>query len=154
SYTLEVFADTQPPLVTVTANTNPARIGESVTFLVQASDNVAIQSKTLSVAGKQTALDGSGRATVTFNQPGQIEVAAIATHTSGNPANATLTLQVIDPSNANAPKVFFTELRMRLPPGSATPYRSIPLQGPIVVTSFTDVFGTVQDGDLDYYTLS
>lgn len=139
SFEIEVLPDTVAPVVQLFVSANPAIIGFEVIFLVQATDNIAVESRSLTIDGTPVALDASGRTTFLLEIAGFFDVVAAATDTSGNVGTDTLELVVIDPSDVNAPVVEITS------PADES-----------VVTTFTDIIGTVDDPDdnLVDYTLS
>jgi RHS repeat-associated protein len=98
SYPLTVQADTQAPVVSLTVNPNPVDVGGQASFIVSATDNVGVQSVSLTVNGTVVALDPSGRASMVMTQTGQFSVVASASDASGNVGQATATLQVINPA--------------------------------------------------------
>src|SRR5262249_45455334 len=136
-YDINVLVDQAAPRVRVVVTQNQVNIGGSVTFLVQATDDVAVASLVLTVDGTPVALDRNGRATFTATQAGLFDVVATATDGSGNTSTARVELQVTDPRDTQAPVVEITS-----PENDA------------VVTTFTDIIGTVSDDNLVRYTLS
>jgi RHS repeat-associated protein len=135
-FDLTVSADTEAPRVGIAVSGNPVDLGASVTFIVLASDNVAVTGRTLTIAGAAVALDATGRATVTMNQAGPLEVVAQASDAAGNAGSATGTLVVIDRGDVEAPDVDILA----------------PLDD-AVITAPVDVVGTANDANLLFYTL-
>ena len=84
SYSLTVTPDTEAPRVTLSASTNQINPGGEVVFQVRATDNVGVESLTLTVGGEAVALDTEGRANVVMDQPGLIDTVATATDAAGN----------------------------------------------------------------------
>jgi RHS repeat-associated protein len=136
TFDVQVSTDTQPPQVSLVMSANPADIGTPVTFIVSATDDVAVQSLTLTVGGTPLPLDANGQATMTASQVGQLAVVATATDPAGNQGTASDTLTVINPQVTTAPEVAITA----------------PADG-AVITSPTDVTGTANDPNLLSYTL-
>jgi RHS repeat-associated protein len=136
SFTLNVQADTQAPQVTLQFSENPANLGDTVTVLASATDNVAVQTLNVTVGGTPLALDADGSGSLVVSQAGQFPVVATATDPSGNVGTATATLIVIDPHVTGAPTVAFTT----------------PADGD-VISAPTDVIGTASDPHLLFYTL-
>lgn len=136
-YTITVAVDSQSPRVTLAASENPVNIGGQVTFLIRATDDIAVASLLLTVNGTPVGLDRNGRGAFLASQAGLFDAVATATDTSGNVSTSRLSLHVTDPSDVNAPTVEITS-----PEDDA------------VVTTFTDITGTVNDDNLVEYTLS
>lgn len=107
SYDLTVNADTLAPKVNLFVSKPQAALGDEVTFVVQATDNVAVSALTLTVGGKQVALDAQGRAKVLINTAGEVQAVATATDAAGNIGTAASTLRAIDPFDADAPVLAF-----------------------------------------------
>jgi RHS repeat-associated protein len=136
SFTLNVQADTQAPQVTLQFSENPANLGDTVTILATATDNVAVQTLNVTVGGTPLALDADGSGSLVVSQAGQFPVVATVTDPSGNVGTASATLIVIDPHVTGAPNVAFTT----------------PADGD-VISAPTDVIGTASDPNLLFYTL-
>src|SRR5262249_31403382 len=64
SFTGTVTADTEAPQVTLFVSENPADLGDSVTVVVSATDNVAVSNLTLTENGVPVAIDDNGRAII------------------------------------------------------------------------------------------
>ena len=136
NYDLTVVADTQPPQVAIKASPNPANIGEPVTFNVSTSDNISVQSLSLTLGGQPVSLSGDGTASRAFATPGPIEAVATVFDAAGNSNRASLRLEVIDRSDREAPTVAFTS------PGNDE-----------VITKPVSITGTAQDSNLLFYKL-
>ena len=138
SYDLVVMPDLQTPLVDLLITVNPASLGEPVTFVVSATDNIGVVSKGLTINGWPFALDSAGRMTLLADPVGEYEIVASATDAAGNTGLATTTFSVFDFSDQQAPDVDITS------PADQE-----------VVTSPVDVIGTADDPDdnLLYYRL-
>jgi hypothetical protein len=106
-----------------------------VTLFVNATDNVAIASLQLTVGGVPVAIDGNGLASITLNQVGDVVATATAKDLAGNVGTGSFTINVIDPTDVNAPVV-------ELPS----------LSGQVFTAPF-DVIGTVSDTNLKQYVL-
>jgi hypothetical protein len=132
-FMLTVSADTEAPKVVVLPNLNPIAKGTAVTLFVNATDNVAIASLQLTVGGVPVAIDGNGLASITLNQVG--DVVATAKDLAGNVGTGSFTINVIDPTDVNAPVV------------------SLPNLSGQVFTALFDVIGTVSDTNLKQYVL-
>ncbi len=133
SYDLSVIADIQAPKVSVIASQTTANIGDSVTFRVNATDNLRVAGRTLNVNGAPVVLDAYGQATVTLNQAGAISAIATAVDEAGNSGQATMSVQVIDPTNAHSPDISLD--LSNIPTG--------------VITEPVDILGSVTDPDND-----
>ncbi|QUY45864.1 putative Ig domain-containing protein [Acaryochloris marina] len=138
TYNLVVTVDQEAPLVSLfQSQSGQVDLGDTVTLVVQASDNVGVEQLSLSIDGTPIALDATGRATVTVEALGAIDAVATATDAAGNIGTDTVTLTGIDPNDVDAPVVAFTSLT----PGD-------------IFTTATDILGTVTDTNLLSYTLS
>ena len=134
-FTLTVVADTQAPQVTVNLSENPANVGDTVTITVSATDNVAVATLGLTVAGQPLSLDAHGSATYTASAIGRVAIIGTATDAAGNVGTQENDLVVRDPNDHTPPTVSFTI-------GNGAP-----------ITSPIDVTGTASDPNLIGYTL-
>ncbi|MBI3467959.1 MAG: putative Ig domain-containing protein, partial [Planctomycetes bacterium] len=142
AFQITVLPDTTDPTVRLAASATlvddagrlVVDLNATVLLQVQASDNVGIAARGLTVGGIALALDASGSASLVLTQPGVIQAVATATDAAGNMGTATVTLRVRDPNDADAPFVEITS------PDQA--------QTDNVVTYLTDVIGSVQDDNL------
>jgi Domain of unknown function (DUF6531)/Putative Ig domain len=137
AFDLNVVADTQAPLVTVSYTANPVNVGQDVSIILTATDNVGVALLTLTVNGQPIVLDALGQATIATTSVGSFSVVATAIDAAGNQRQATDTLTVIDPTIVGQPLVAIT-----------TPADFDQITAPIAVT------GTVDDPNLVSYTLS
>ena len=64
SFNLVVNPDTQAPVVNLRINPNPINVGQPATIIAQATDNVGVVSRALTINGVAVPLDSQGRATV------------------------------------------------------------------------------------------
>jgi Putative Ig domain len=137
TYNLEVLADNLAPTINLVRGTNIANIGETISFQVQATDNVGIKSTQLLIDNQAVTLDSNGVGTYKVTTAGLVTAQAIVTDINGNTSTATTTTNIIDPSDIQAPNV------------------SLDLSGIVngIITGRTDIKGTVTDTNLDYYTL-
>jgi fibro-slime domain-containing protein/RHS repeat-associated protein len=133
TFQLTVVTDTQAPVVELVALPLRVERGEQVTFLVRASDNVGVESLTLTVNGQAVALDGRGAATVTMSQAGTITAVATAKDAQGLTGTTSASVFVFDPDNL-APTVALTA-----PTGGS------------VITTVTPILGSISD---DAYPVS
>ncbi len=136
-YNLVVAADTEAPKVRLIANYDLVNLGESITFQARATDNTKVAGLQLLINGTAVVLDANGMARFTPTQAGTIIAKAIATDSAGNVGQATFDVAVIDTSDVSAPDV-------SLNLGAIA-------QGTVSAT--VDIKGTVNDDNLDYYTL-
>ena len=136
SYTLSIQTDLEAPQVQIQPSENPAQIGSTVTILVASVDDVGIETLTLTANGAALPLDATGRATVRSDTPGAFSLTATATDAVGNQATDQLTLSFIDPSIVGDPEVSIT-----------SPSVDRIVTGPI------NIIGSVNDPDLNFYTL-
>jgi RHS repeat-associated protein len=135
-FDLAIVPDSEAPKVSVSVTSNPVDVGDSVTFTVVATDNVNVRSLKLTLNGSPIGLDSNGRATVAMNQVGTIVVVASALDGAGNVGQASASLEVIDPTDTEAPEVDLTS-----PEADA------------ILTARTDIIGTVTDNNLLDYVL-
>ena len=136
SYNLSVVADTSAPKVNLIASNNTANLGDSVTFTVNAVDNVKVESLGLTINGTPVVLDAQGKATVKLNNLTPITAIATAKDAAGNVGNATQVVRAIDTADVNAPII------------------NISLADDVDVSAPLVIRGTITDSNLDYYTLS
>jgi RHS repeat-associated protein len=135
SYNLSVVADTSAPKVNIVASKNTVNIGDSVTFTVNAVDNVKVESLGLTVNGTPVVLDAQGQASVKVNNLGNFTAVATALDAAGNAGTATQTVAAIDTSDVNAPVI------------------NISWEDDAEITAPVNITGTISDSNLAYYTL-
>ncbi|MGB8688318.1 MAG: putative Ig domain-containing protein, partial [Microcoleus sp.] len=135
SYNLSVVADTTAPKVNLIASKNAANVGESVTFTVNAVDNLKVESLGLTINGTPVVIDAQGKATVKLNNSTPITAIATAKDSAGNAGTATQTVAAIDPTDVNAPVI------------------NIALEDDAEITAPFNITGTISDSSLAYYTL-
>lgn len=141
SYGITVQADTDAPRVTLGVSTNLANPGDTVRFLVQASDNVGVTAMTLTVGGQSVALDDTGRASLVLSQPGVYQAVATARDAAGNVGtSAPFELRVFDTSDTA-----FPDVQILSPRPDRTDHQ---------VTYLTDIIGSVSDANLEYWQLA
>ncbi|EHJ09603.1 RHS repeat-associated core domain-containing protein [Crocosphaera watsonii] len=135
SFTLEVVADTLAPMVRVNPSVQPVNLGQSVTLYVRATDNIGVSTLSLTVNGQAVSLDGNGLYTFTPDTVGTIEAIATATDAAGNSQSAITTFEVLDFSDEDAPII------------------NLPAFSEDTITNPTEIIGTVNDDNLQYYSL-
>jgi RHS repeat-associated protein len=135
-YTLTVLADTDAPQVTLLVSPNPANVGDEVTITVSATDNVAVASLGLTVAGQPVALDANGSATIQAAAIGRVALVGSATDAAGNVGTDGTDLVVRDASDQTPPTVALV-----------TPAAGDQISAPIAV------IGTADDPQLVSYQL-
>jgi fibro-slime domain-containing protein/RHS repeat-associated protein len=137
TYNLEVQADNIAPTINLVRGTNIADIGETISFQVQATDNVGIKSKQLLIDNQAITLDSNGVGTYKVTTAGIVTATAIVTDVNGNTSTTSTTTNIIDPTDIEAPNI------------------KLDLSGIVdgIITGRTDIKGTVTDTNLDYYTL-
>nr|NCS29853.1 tandem-95 repeat protein [Microcystis aeruginosa F13-15] len=137
SFNLTVAPDTTAPKVIINRNKNFTNKGEAVSFQVSATDNVGIANLQLLINNTPVVIDSNGVATFTPTNPGVITAKAFAFDAAGNKAEATTTVNVLDPTDTEAPSV------------------SLDLSGiaNFEITAPTPIKGTVNDTNLAYYAL-
>jgi hypothetical protein len=137
SFNLSVAPDTTAPKVIINRSQNFINKGEPVSFQVSATDNVGIANLQLLINNTPVVVDSKGVANFTPTNPGVITAKAIATDVAGNQAEATTTVNVLDPTDTEAPTV------------------NLDLSGiaNFEITAPTPIKGTVNDTNLAYYAL-
>jgi RHS repeat-associated protein len=133
-FNLEVAADDPAPTIKLVRGSNFANIGDTVTFQVQATDNVGIRNRQLLVNNQAITLDSNGVGTYTMTAAGVVNVSAIVTDVNGNVSNSSTTVTVLDPTDVEAPIV-----SVNFPTTN--------------ITGITDIIGSINDSNLDYYVL-
>lgn len=141
AFTLTVTADATPPQVAFSfpgllidqAGQPFAELGDVVTVVPMASDNVRVASLTLTVNGQAVSLT-NGSYSFTASTSGIVTIVATAVDASGNTTTATSRLRIADPNDVTAPHISLTS-----PTSNAT------------VSYLTDITGTIADPDLAYY---
>ena len=136
AYNLSVVADTVAPRVNIIANKNTANVGDSVTFTVNAVDNVKVESLGLTINGTPVVLDAQRQANVKLNNLGNFTAVATAKDAAGNAGKATQVVAAIDASDVNAPTI------------------NINLEDDAEIVAPVNITGTINDSNLAYYTLS
>jgi RHS repeat-associated protein len=134
TYNLQVLADNVAPTINLVRGTNIADIGETVSFQVQAIDNVGISNRQLLVNTQAVVLDVNGVGTYTATAVGVVAVQAIVTDVNGNISTSNTTVKVIDPTDVEAPVI-----NVSFPTGN--------------ITNIINITGSVNDPSLDYYVL-
>ncbi|MGY6588830.1 MAG: putative Ig domain-containing protein [Wenzhouxiangella sp.] len=104
SFTVEVIEDTEPPTVAVIIERQPACAAEPVQVCLQASDNVGLASRSLSIDGQDQQLTANC-VSWTPPVPGNIPAVGTATDTSGLTTTANRLLQVADCNDEQRPVV-------------------------------------------------
>ncbi|MGB3401136.1 MAG: putative Ig domain-containing protein [Microcoleaceae cyanobacterium] len=135
SFDLSVVADNQAPSISLNPSWDPLYLGQDITFYVNATDNVGVANLQLLINDEPVALNRYGQATLENPPAGEIVAKAIATDAAGNITEESITIPVIDDSDNQAPIIEWN-----------------PIDG--VITSPIEIFGTVQDDNLSYYSLS
>ena len=101
-----VGQDVAAPVVSIGTDANGTVLsGQTVTFTVNATDNVGVADRWLTVNGEEIPLDSSYRAQYTFTAPGAYVVVATATDNSGNIGMQTITITVAENRDTEAPSV-------------------------------------------------
>lgn len=137
TFDLVVGPDNQAPLVDLLISEHSVNIGDSVTIVVNAVDDMRVESLELTLEGMPVGLDPTGRATVEMTQAGSLDVVARATDPAGNVGTAADMVVVIDTTITGPPVLEITS----------------PADGD-TITSPSDIIGTVEDDFLVEYVLS
>ena len=136
AFTIVVSPDTQAPKLMISASATRVALGADILLTVTATDNVGVRGKTLKVAGQALTLDANGSATFHAANLGSLLAEATAADAAGNVGTASLTLRVYDPADTQGPVAQI-----------ASP------QAGSVVSTLTDIIGTVTDANLAFYDL-
>ena len=136
AFDISVEVDTTAPQVAILLSRNPVNVGSLVDIRVSAIDNVGVASLSLTLDGVPVALDVNGIARVPMNSVGSFTALATATDAAGNSATNTIQIFVADPTDVQGPTVSITS------PGDGG-----------IVTSLTDIIGSVNDDTLVEYRL-
>ncbi len=129
SFNLTVVADDSDPVVTIVPEFNPVALGSNLRVHVQAVDDLAVASLTLTVGGAPVFVDASGFATIPVNSLNTLALAATATDAAGHMGTDALNVLVFYPNDAAAPVV------------------SLVAPSASELTKPTDLLGTVDDPD-------
>ncbi|QIZ73029.1 putative Ig domain-containing protein [Oxynema aestuarii] len=113
-----------------------ADIGSEITFFLQATDNVGITGMQLFINDEPVELSGLGTAKIKIEEFGNIKVRAVAYDAAFNVTESTLEITAIDSSDPDSPVVALAEGLFDE-----------------TVTASLEIVGTVEDENLDYYTL-
>jgi|694.fasta_scaffold16546_2 RHS repeat-associated protein len=137
SFTLKVTADTTGPQVRINRSLSLINQGETVSFQVVATDNVGIANLQLLINDTPVVIDSNGVASFTATTTGVITAKAVALDGAGNRGEATTTVNVLDPTDTEAPTV------------------SLDLSGIVngEITAPVEIKGSVNDTNLAYYAL-
>ncbi|MFO1501304.1 MAG: putative Ig domain-containing protein [Verrucomicrobiota bacterium] len=146
SFTIQVTApaqDTQAPVVYLSIVVGTSALlgpevtvnrGTTVEFRVDATDNVGVIERALTVAGVPVSLDSSGRAMLTMNSVSISAVFAAAKDAAGNTGTASRSIRVIDPLDAHEPLITIHS------PANST-----------LVSALTDIIASISDPVLESY---
>jgi choice-of-anchor C domain-containing protein len=157
TFVLTLTPDNQAPRVSLFVNPNVVNLGQTVTVQLAATDNVAVNTRSLNViqGGITTplALTPQGLATFTPLRAGRYTFVAIAKDMAGNEGRASAELRAIDPNDTEGPEVSFTRLVELLPNNQTRSFD--PAAVTATVGSLTDVFATIHDnnGGLDDWVI-
>jgi large repetitive protein len=134
TFNLEVTGDNLAPVVNLVRSTNVTNVNTTVSFQVQATDNVGIRSRQLFVNDVAVDLTTNNIGTYRVTTPGVVTARAVVTDVNGNVTTKTTTVNVLDPTDLDAPII-----NLQLPTGN--------------IGNLIDIVGTVTDTNLDYYVL-
>ena len=120
-YELKVLLEDELPKVSVwmTADPKAIQVGTTVTFYVAATDNVGVQELSLAVGGTPVALQPAGfghveQGSLKMDVLGAIPLVAKATDTSGQEAQYSVDLNVVEHVDVGAPVVATTSPPKRI----------------------------------------
>ncbi|MFN0054206.1 MAG: putative Ig domain-containing protein [Planctomycetales bacterium] len=134
-FELFVAADVQSPRVNLVVSQNPVYVGDLVTLVVTATDNVGVASIGLTINGNPVPLDANGRITLRAEPAGDYTIVGSASDAAGRTGLASTTLHVLVYDET------FPVVEITAPDGSKT------------IRDRVDVMGTVADDNLNYYSL-
>ena len=137
TFTLKVTADITAPQVRINRSLSLINQGETVSFQVVATDNVGIANLQLLINDTPVIIDSNGVASFTATTKGVITAKAVALDGAGNRGEATTTVNVLDPTDTEAPTVSLN--------------LSAIVNGEI--TAPVEIKGSVKDTNLDHYVL-
>ena len=137
TFTLKVTADTTAPQVRINPSISLINQGETVSFQVVATDNIGVANLQLLINDTPVVIDSKGVASFTATTIGVITAKAVALDAAGNRGEANTTVNVLDPTDTEAPTV------------------SLDLSGIVngEITAPVKIKGSVNDKNLDYYVL-
>jgi len=136
TFTLAVTPDTTAPRVELRLSANPLVLGENTVIVVQASDNVDVDDIQLTMNGQPLILNSNHSVTLRRNVAGLFALRATARDASGNEGFAEVSLKVFDPADTQGPTI-----RITSPQTNA------------IVTTLTDIFGSITDDNLQFYRI-
>src|SRR5262249_50039708 len=87
-FDLIVNPDTQAPQVSLRISPNPIIQGQPATIIAQATDNVGVVARAMTINGEAVPVDAQGRATVLNKGAGVYTIVATATDDAGNVGSA------------------------------------------------------------------
>lgn len=129
--------DAENPVVTLTVVPGTTIPGGTVTLTVNATDNIFVVSRTLTINGTPVALDGNNQAQFTAPVIGDYTAVATAVDPTGNVGSDTVVFTAVDPATDTDPPV----VAITSPADDAE------------ITDSTDIIGTVTDLTLVGYAL-
>src|SRR5262249_21748778 len=130
------FSAPVPNVILSVTPSFPAVPGQHVQIHVAAKSLADITTLHLTVDGQPVTLDPQGRASFVPSMPGRVQLDASATNADGFVGHASQVLRVRDPNDTQAPVVAFD-----------------PLLNGSRIQSATNLVGTVEDTNLDRWTL-
>ncbi len=136
SYTLNVTPDTTAPKLELQFSANPLVLGGTSIVVVQATDDVGIVELTLTRDGVPLVLDANRTVKLDGQQAGLFTIEATARDASGNVGQRQGVLRVFDPADSQGPIINLTSPQ----PGA-------------VVTTLTDIVGSITDDNLQFYRI-
>ncbi|PTY02996.1 hypothetical protein DB346_07750 [Verrucomicrobia bacterium LW23] len=139
TYTLVTETDTTLPVVSLTVTDTVLKLGDELGLQAFATDNDALADLIVTVDGTPVALNGSGIAYLNVARSGFIPVVATARDRSGNIGTATQTIRVTNPADQSFPTVTIDSAPLEAVNG--------------IITTATDISGTVTDDGLEYWKL-
>ncbi len=134
---IRALLSSQAPTVTLELTPSfPVDPGQQVIVHATATGLASIATLALTLNGQPVTLDGQGRYFYTASAPGRVQFVATATDVGGQVGTASTVVKVIDPSDTVAPVVSLA-----------------PSLAGAVLTGLTAVAGSVNDSNLDTWTL-
>lgn len=142
-FEVDVTPDGERPRVHLSYSSNLVDLGSEFRLYTLATDNIGVETLVLTVDGTPHPLGSDGTASIIFADSALYTVTVTATDAAGNVGEASVEVRVIDPNDTDAPSVRI------LSPGDSDVDATV--EEPI--TYLTDIIGTVQADDLDYWRI-
>ncbi|TYQ27480.1 putative Ig domain-containing protein [Pseudanabaena sp. UWO310] len=141
AFNLSINADTEAPVVNLFVNQSVFNQNETATLVVNATDNVDVDSLSLNINGQNLLVDANGKTDFKLSNLGTYTGTAIAKDKAGNIGQAKVIFNAISP-DVDAPTVTFA-----MKDGANT------LIDGATITNAVDIYGTVADTNFQDYQI-